>query len=288
MRWIIRMLNREYPAPQPESRNLVNALFFGLFIWLFLWFFEPYGINVSSGKDSMASLAGFGLISALVLALFLYLLPLALPGLFSDRRWQVKHQLFLLLAILLTIATLNGLFTNFIKGLPFRWANYRWIINRTFVLGGIPFSFLILLDMARKNRVHQQAANAIRLPQSEKGIPPTPWFQNIVTDLKTESFTLDANTFMYAMAVGNYIELFSWSDQQIRAHTYRISLSAFENQIKAPHLLRCHRSFLVNLRKVTEVTGNAQGLKLHLLGMQTVVPVSRKYISTVRDFFART
>ena len=55
-----------------------------------------------------------------------------------------------------------------------------------------------------------------------------------------------------------------------------------------PRIVRCHRSYIVNLDRVERVTGNAQGYKLHLLGGQFQVPVARRFndnlISQLRAF----
>ena len=68
--------------------------------------------------------------------------------------------------------------------------------------------------------------------------------------------------------------------------TYRIQLSEFETQLKeASSLVRCHRSYMVNLKKVKNVSGNAQGLKLELINQSEIIPVSRKYIPIVKQFF---
>lgn len=61
----------------------------------------------------------------------------------------------------------------------------------------------------------------------------------------------------------------------------RSSLSRLENQLEGQNIVRCHRSFIVNLDKVEKVTGNAQGYKLHLETPELVVPVARKYSEIV-------
>ena len=58
----------------------------------------------------------------------------------------------------------------------------------------------------------------------------------------------------------------------------RSSLSRLEAQIiDRSNIVRCHRSYVVNLDRVERVTGNAQGYKLHLFGGQFQVPVARRY-----------
>ncbi len=280
------VLDNAYPSPSPELRNLLVAFLFGVFISFFLIFFEPFDIDLASGRTKLFPLLFFGLITTVVLSVFLYLLPLTFPLLFKEDYWKVKHQIVYCSIILLVIATLNGLYTNYINSLSFSWQNYWWIINRTFILGCFPFSILILVDSIRKERSNYKAAKIILDIKGNKHIPHVGIQWSINTDLKNESFTFNDKCFAFAEAHGNYIDFYFEDSDGIKFKTYRINLTAFEKQLSARYLFRCHRSYLVNLNKVTDITGNAQGLKLILNDKRYIVPVSRKYIPEVRQYFA--
>ncbi len=280
------MLNKAYPAPTPTLRNILVALAFGLFISFFLIFFEPFDIDLRSGRTRTSSLFIYGFITTLVLFLFLYVLPLLIPRWFTDSQWKVKHQMVFCFIILFVIATLNGLFTNFINELSFSWKNYWWIINRTFILGCIPFAFLILWDSDKKNRSYTREAGRIIALKKAKGVTQSSCSYTIKTDLKNESFTLNESQFSYAAAHGNYIDVFSEEIGELGFKTYRMNLASLEKQLFSPSLKRCHRSYLVNLTKIVNMTGNAQGIKLTLSGNQNAIPVSRKYIPEIKHFYA--
>lgn len=276
------ILNNEYPAPNPTKRNLLTSLLFGLFISFFLIFFEPFEIEISNGKNTIESLLLFGVISAFVLIVFLFILPLFFPTTFSDRSWTIKHQILYCSAILFTIATFNGLYTNHINSLSFSWSNYWWIINRTFVLGSIPFSFFILVDYKRRDAKNKQEAKGILKPKNKNPEARNTTSHLISTDLKKEKFTFEDSNFTHAVAVGNYTDLFFFSQGKLTSKTYRISLTSFAKQLNTPHLRRCHRSYLINIHQVTNVSGNAQGLKLSLADGASEVSVSRKYIPDIK------
>ncbi|MEO1099809.1 MAG: LytTR family transcriptional regulator DNA-binding domain-containing protein, partial [Bacteroidota bacterium] len=62
----------------------------------------------------------------------------------------------------------------------------------------------------------------------------------------------------------------------------RISLKSLETQFaKFPHLVRTHRSFIVNIFNVTQAEGNSRGLTLSLKYTNHRIAVSRKHISLV-------
>ena len=51
----------------------------------------------------------------------------------------------------------------------------------------------------------------------------------------------------------------------------------------SPLVVKCHRAFLVNLRKVVKVSGNSQGYRLLLEGCPEEIPVSRAYSKQVKE-----
>ena len=285
---MLRILAQKYPAPSPVVRNLIVAILFGSFIGLFLLFFEPFDINLSTNENKVFQLIFFGCITSIVLLIFLYILPLLFPKIFSDEHWKVKHQIIFYLIILFVIATFNGIYTNYINSLPFSWSNYWWIISRTFVLGGIPIAFLTLLDYQRKTKFNSHQASNILSSKNEFLKNSNETIHQIATDLKNETISFNENEFNYAIAEGNYIDVHFLVEHTLKKVTYRITLSSFEMQLEeTSSLVRCHRSYLVNLNKVENISGNAQGLKLELKNQLEIVPVSRKYIPIVKQFFLK-
>ena len=284
---MLRILIQKYPAPTPVLRNLIIAILFGLFIALFLLFFEPFGLNESTSENKVFQLLFFGFITTAVLLIFLYFFPILFPKIFSDQHWKVKHQIMFYFVILFVIATFNGIYTNYINSLPFSWSNYWWIISRTFVLGGIPIAFLTLLDYQRKEKFNRNQANDI-IRNKKEFLNSNETVHRISTDLKDESFSFNEDDFNYAIAVGNYIDVSILVENTLKRVTYRVTLSSFEAQLEeSSSLIRCHRSYLVNLKKVENISGNAQGLKFKLKNQSELVPVSRNYIPIVRQFLIK-
>lgn len=106
------------------------------------------------------------------------------------------------------------------------------------------------------------AANLIRL-QATAG--------NDVLEFTEENF-------LFASAEGNYCNIYYINNGQTCKSLIRIPLKIVEEQISNSRIVRCHRSFIVNLDKVTDAKGNAQGYRLSLQDMAEAVPVSRKYL----------
>lgn len=274
----ISILNQGYPPPENSLKNGVISLLFGLFIASFLIFFEPFDINIRN--YTTGELAFFGLITTLCFLFFQNLLPSLFPKFFHAKTWKVKHQIGYYLLLLFCISSLNGLYINYLRDLPFSWRNYGQIIVQTFGLGIIAIGLLVLLDFNWRLRKNLQQAAQLNQGLTRETQKLSGKSFTIQTDLK-ETFSLREKDFLFAQSSGNYLYIH-------RSHApkalHRLSLNALERQLNSDSLQRCHRSFLVNLRQVTHMEGNAQGLKLFFEESEEAVPVSRKYLDAIKAY----
>ena len=272
-----KSLLQKYPPPDQGFKGLVTALLFGLFIATFLLFFQPFEIN--KGDYDNLEVLFFGIITTFTFIVFQLLLPRVFPSLFAERKWTILHQIIFYFLLLFSIATLNGLFINYTNQLNFSWSNYQYIILRTFVLGSFPICFFVLFNFNRSLRRNLQEAGVLQPLIDQEKVPIAENIVEINTDLKTSTFLLNERAFLFARANGNYVDIYTANAPRAM---YRLSLNTLEQQVNNPNIVRCHRSYLVNLNQVLQFTGNAQGLKMALKNTDEVVPASRKYVEFIR------
>ncbi|WP_158550010.1 LytR/AlgR family response regulator transcription factor [Runella aurantiaca] len=103
----------------------------------------------------------------------------------------------------------------------------------------------------------------------------------LVAENGKDKLTILPQHLCYIEADDNYVTVVFQEEQKIRKELLRSSLGRIESQIRASHIRRCHRSYMVNLQKVYRVSGNAQGYKLHLWQVAEPLPVSRGYAKQV-------
>ena len=91
--------------------------------------------------------------------------------------------------------------------------------------------------------------------------------------------------FLFVQSDGNYLEVYFLDDEKPQKHLLRNTLVHAESILQEyfPPLIRCHRSFIVNLDQIKKVDGNAQGLVLKMKAGEEKVPVSRKYIEEIKS-----
>ena len=283
---MLRILNQEYPAPRPVLKSLIIAVLSGLFVALFLLYFEPFNFHLNTIENKVFQLSFYGCITTFVLLFFLYVFPLLLPNLFSDMNWKLGYQM--IFNMLIVIATFNSIYSNYMNSMPFDWDIYWLMVSRTFALGILPIAFITFVDYYQKVKSSLNLASNILINKKEFLKDSKEDTHQISTDLKNETFSFSENDFNYAIAEGNYIDMCSLDENTLKKVTYRVTLSSLEIQLKeASSLIRCHRSYLVNLNKVKNISGNAQGLKLELINQSEIIPVSRKHIPIVKQFFQK-
>jgi hypothetical protein len=94
---------------------------------------------------------------------------------------------------------------------------------------------------------------------------------------------LDAADVDYLEAGGNYIEVRSGEARYLM----RTTMSRLEEQLAGSPLVRTHRSFFVNVRRVARVDHRATGNHELVLVDSTRVPVSKTYRDAFRDALRR-
>lgn len=281
---MIKFLRQKYPSPVDGVQGFIVSAGIGVFIALFLWFFQPFDINIRDYSDG--EVLFFGVISFAVFFCAHSLLPWMIPHIYDELKWTLSKQILFYLLITFTIASLNGLYINYLRDLDFSWSNYRIIIVQTTALGIIPISMYVLLSFYWKYSKMVQSAerlnNQLQPTEQESALER---FQ-ISTQIKGETFELQADSFLFAKSDGNYIEVFISGE---KPKLYRMNLAQLEKQVShCEYMLRCHRSFLVNAKHILRVSGNAQGLKLGLTGEENTVAVSRKYIPLIKAYMNKS
>ena len=99
---------------------------------------------------------------------------------------------------------------------------------------------------------------------------------------KFNKVTFDVDNLIYVEALGNYINI-AYYYKENRKITIRETISNIEQKMGESKLIyKPHRSYLVNLQNIENVTGDSQGLKIHLKGSEKIIPVSRNKIKEFR------
>ena len=98
-----------------------------------------------------------------------------------------------------------------------------------------------------------------------------------------DQITLSVSSFLYGRAQDNYVELYYLKQQKPVKFLIRASLGKLSESIEHAAIARCHRSYMVNLFHVNEVSGSRTEINLFLDPLENPVPVSRSYRETIMN-----
>ncbi len=254
--------------------TLIGLLFAMAMVFNLL--FEPFHVYEPEHKMSYFLITVVHATVASLAFLCFYLLMLALPD--QRANWTVGKEILGLGGFLLLAGTGQFLIRDLIYDNPFNWTwgYYFEEVRNTFLVGLLFIGILLPLNYNRLYLANQRKAGLLAGHRDME--VPGPVIL-IGTQLKRDDFYLSTDHLIYAKSDGNYVTFYIREGHSVQKKLKRISISDLELQLSAiPSIVRTHRSYLVNLRHIHRISGNAQGYKLELKGVQEAVAVSRKMI----------
>lgn len=288
------LLSRPYVLSTDPLKRIRTALLFGAFVCLFLWAFKPFGISFLGERLAPVAL-GYGAVCTAVMLLLNVVMPRLMRGWFMEARWTVGRELGWTLVNVGCIGLANAVYTVAIGLAPWNLAIIGQFTMYTLLVGSFPVVLSVMLNEARLNRMHSEGSEAInaglkeRAPAAEAAPTTDPGETSISIPSETQdnSLTLPMAALCFVRSADNYVEVYHMDGRGLQRSVLRTSLKAVAEALAGhDRFMRCHKQHLVDLHKVQRVSGNAQGLRLHLEGIEDAVPVSRQLTAAVRQRLA--
>ena len=303
--WVINNPNAPYPFLTANSLGLMFFVASGSFSkrYLQLKIIAPYTYKLIGINQVTLCIIWLGyclffnkvpdnvyqVLYALTLLTGLFLLLLNLLGGFNavkKGRTQAKFYLGAI-AVLLVFALLGVLSISNLIYFAFGWPTVQFvslvevlILTTGFILWnqqkhrelaklGLEFRKLV-----NRQELTQSELDKLKLKMSENLLPPTltPHIAKVVSLLPDT---------LFIKACGNYAEVHHIKNKLLKKTFVDCSLQSIEGVITGQQLLRCHKSYLVNLNRTFELQRrNSADFDLSI--NDTKVPVGRSYLNRVR------
>ncbi|MCG8476234.1 MAG: LytTR family transcriptional regulator [Cytophagales bacterium] len=90
-------------------------------------------------------------------------------------------------------------------------------------------------------------------------------------------FSMQSADVLYLEAADNYVSVYYLSGNDVRREMLRNTMKSVESMVEGSTVFRCHRSFMVNRRKIEFLRNEGKKLMLQLKHVEKVLPVSKKY-----------
>jgi len=276
-------LQQPYPVERNPGLEFLALCGIGVFVAGFLIVFQPFGTYEYRDPNENLLLAGYGVVVSGVLLLNRFGLPRLLPTWFEEEKWTVgRHILWVLGAVVAAILACH-LYWLWYFNQPFDWRNLWGFLGMGASIAVFPVTGLVLADYIRRLRRNQRKATNVNAQLQEHRPAQPISLLRLCDENGREQLEVMPQDLLYLQSADNYIEAFFLKDDQVQRLLFRNSLKEMEDQLPDPPFLRCHRSYLINLDRVAEVSGNAQGYKLYLPPLEVPLPVARSRSRTVLD-----
>lgn len=291
-RKMLAFLKRPYPYISFSSKDILSNFLIGCFVAFFLIVFKPFGVSEWQTEHKLLKLIGFGIVSFIFPFVFKVISDFILKRYNPEETWKVWKETVALILVLLFIAFGNLCYGNLIKISHFNFQELVLALAATFLLGIFPIFANVAIKYNRFLYLNQKDAqlmesqvlgfqDRIKAPATEQSAIEEIITQErlvLVSENGKDSVELKADELLYIESADNYSKIMSLSNGILNKQLIRGSLKSLESQIHFNFIIRCHRSYIVNLKQIAHVKGNAQGYKIEFKAdLCDVIAVSRNH-----------
>ncbi len=289
MHTIFIVFNESFPLEENRRVMFLQSLIISAVVVVILFLFQPFGLSeLTLPLEKMVPVyIGYGLVTMLSIFVADRIVRPAFPSFFDDQQWTViKHIGWTVFTIMLV--GLGNLFYSRLLGFTgISGTSLLTFQLYTFAVSIFPVTLVTLLRRIRLLSKNLKVVNLINQslvkPVIETATDSTLVFNS---DNGKDSIKLQADQFLYAESSDNYTDIVYIENAIVRRALIRSSLKRIEEMNAANYVIRVHRAFLVNMRKVKKVTGNSQGYRLMFENLDETIPVARRVSTQVRDLLA--
>lgn len=290
----MNIFSKPYKLNASPIANVRMALLFGGFVFFFLYIFQPFQLNTYSGSLLQLCL-GYGAVCVIMMLLLNVLFVQIWPKLLQEERWTVGKQIGWTIVNVTLIGLMNALYSNLMGVSTLNVQSIFYLEMYTLALAVFPVSAVVLLNESRLNRKFSEYSKPINSALEERNKSSRSKIASKASELiqipsenAEEGFAVRPENLLFMKAAENYTEIYLREKANVERRIVRINLRRLEDVLKEDDsFLRCHKSYIVNLALVVHISGNAQGFKLHMVEHEALIPVSRKFNSSIKELLQK-
>lgn len=273
----LEFLNKDFTLLDKRSDRYLLIAIIVVFSIFFLNIFQPFNIGrwySDSGIVQFLRLSSYGIVVALVFLLTQF----SLRKKFKKEHFKVKEYI---IWLVFEIALISLVYI-FLYGNPIGNFINDLVYSLKYTLLGIclPYSFAILIIYYKNQRDEiKQLQHKVAQPAEKRMIS----FKDENGKIK---FSALAKDLLLLESTDNYVSVHYILENKVQRKLLRNTLKNLEESLKENSIIRCHRSFMVNIQNVEFVQKEGKKLNLKLKLMENSIPVSQKYSPLFLDYLS--
>src|SRR4030095_12127260 len=262
-----------FHEPMPFSRGLSKEILFICIsgaITLLVFYVSPFGI----GQIGFLNLLGYSLVCIIAGIVYVITTHYLYEKYWSRRPWTVGWEIIHSLCFLLFIGICILIYGYLIHLTDLTPKDFFLYLFYTAVLGLIPVTIRAML--VRNWRLKNELAEAQKMNDllAKRKLATDERIIELEDASSKDIIKFSTQNLLYIEAAENYITVVWHDDNAVKKAMIRMTMKAAINQINDPLIVLSHRSFIVNLRKVQNISSQSGISSIKLNGVDTTIPLS--------------
>lgn len=264
----MKFFNTDFKLLDKKSDRYLLIGIILVFSIIFLNIFEPFNIGrwySDSGFIKFLRLSGYGVVVALV---FLFT-QFPLRRLFKVNSFKIKSYI----PWLVVEIALISLVYIFLYGNPLGNFFNDLIFSIKYTALGIclPYSFAVLIIYYKNQRAEiKDLQNQVSKPSDKRLLV----FKDENGKIK---FSVQSEDVLLLESTDNYVTVYYILKNKVQRTLLRNTLKNMEKMLAENAIVRCHRSFMVNMQNIDFLQKDGKKMNIRIKHMDLLVPVSQKY-----------
>ena len=279
MNSIYNWLSTPYYFNPSVKFKLKMSFSLGLFVFVFLYIFKPFDLHSLKGIVLGYTIV-LGIVTAFGVFFTLYVPALIFKNYFNEDDWTIGRNLFVILFGIISIGSLLWFCGNlYKKEYGIVGLNYFTFLTYTFLVGTIPILFFVFTNEKNVREKREKRAQEINTFNKEKLIEkPLKTEITIYSENKKENIIFNTDDLVYISSQGNYASFFIKKNNDLKEKILRVTLTKINTELEDyTNIIRCHKSYIVNVSYINDINGNARGYLLKSEIIPFNIPVSRTF-----------
>lgn len=271
-------LSRSIPDFFVKPRNtLIQIIFTALFAYSFILVYHPFGsqswFDINTGQ--FAFYAGFVVVLGMAVVIISRVIMTQI------RKRHIITIAGYALMIALEVLAMTGFYMMiqkvFLKDHRFWFEVYYTAILNTTLILLIPYLMSLLYFAWLDKKQHLE-----NLVVEKPSDPGPPRFVNFKDENGETKLTVQLDDLLYLEASENYVTIHYLDHTQTDRMLLRNSMKRIEEQLSGYPVIRCHRSYIINLNRIKLAKKTKSGMVVELsAGIPVRLPVSETYKDAV-------
>ncbi len=256
-------------------RGLIISLLIGLFVAIVAVGVQPFGLSDFTNDSKTLYLIGFGIVAFIGMLVAKFVFPMILSNFYNDQQWTIGRQIVHLSATILIVGSLIMLYGNYFYITTLTFVD----ILKTVAICVLPIAVITFIQQKLFHNKFSTTAESINSSLESINPPASKQlFPIMVFGESGQKLSLVPNQLIYAETSKNSTDFYWQSLMGVEKTTIQTPLAQVEKELAAhPQFVRLHRNFVINMRGIHKVEGNARGYRLRIARTKHEIPVSWKF-----------